>query len=457
METSRPSPPPAAPVPPPVQVVSAPAARRRSRARRSRTPRRRRAGGRRAAPAAGHRALLAVTAATLIGAADAVTISLDALADPIAPAGPGGAALAADAPAIALGLSGLDAQADLGHRPGRAGRRRPADAPGAARAERRQPHRHRRLTSHRRSRARRRRPRRGPDEPPEQATDPESGAADLDPRRRSDPADARGPPLRRLSLNRPLHPSTSAGTEPQPTLLSSGLRRPASASGTNGGISSGTATRGAKASAAGAPAAAVTAADPGPPGDPQLADAPPGTAAPSASAPAGSRRRHDRRRDRRPPHPVRRGDARSTPAPALPAATPRRARARARAAARRRHAQQRRRRVRRRRARPARRDRGRGRPADRRLRDAAPTLEATSADRLSERSRAGSWSARGPPAGSVLITAALGGVLSAGDATLTFAPGALPADAYVSITPVAGVVRPQRLRRGHRRADHHLR
>ena len=68
-------------------------------------------------------ALLAVTAGTLISASDAVTISLDALADPIAPAGPGGVALADDAPAIALGLSGLDAQAGLGHRRRRAGRR----------------------------------------------------------------------------------------------------------------------------------------------------------------------------------------------------------------------------------------------------------------------------------------------------------------------------------------------
>ena len=40
----------------------------------------------------------------------------------------------------------------------------------------------------------------------------------------------------------------------------------------------------------------------------------------------------------------------------------------------------------------------------------------------------------------MLITAALGGTLTAGDATLTFAPGSLPADAYVSITPVAGIV-----------------
>ena len=43
------------------------------------------------------------------------------------------------------------------------------------------------------------------------------------------------------------------------------------------------------------------------------------------------------------------------------------------------------------------------------------------------------WSARGPPAGSVLIIASQGGTVSSGDATLTFAPGSLPADAYVRI------------------------
>ncbi|HEU0318815.1 MAG TPA: hypothetical protein VFR49_15880, partial [Solirubrobacteraceae bacterium] len=49
------------------------------------------------------------------------------------------------------------------------------------------------------------------------------------------------------------------------------------------------------------------------------------------------------------------------------------------------------------------------------------------------------WSARGPPAGAVLISAATGGTVTAGGATLTFAPGALPADAYVTIDEVAGV------------------
>ncbi len=39
----------------------------------------------------------------------------------------------------------------------------------------------------------------------------------------------------------------------------------------------------------------------------------------------------------------------------------------------------------------------------------------------------------------MLISAAHGGVISVGDATLTFAPGALPADAYVSITADGGV------------------
>ncbi|MEA2197211.1 MAG: mucin9, partial [Solirubrobacteraceae bacterium] len=44
-------------------------------------------------------------------------------------------------------------------------------------------------------------------------------------------------------------------------------------------------------------------------------------------------------------------------------------------------------------------------------------------------------SGRGPPTGSVLIHAAEGGTVTSGDATLTFAPGSLPSDAYVSITP----------------------
>ena len=71
-----------------------------------------------------------------------------------------------------------------------------------------------------------------------------------------------------------------------------------------------------------------------------------------------------------------------------------------------------------------------------------------------------------PPAGAVLVSAALGGRLTPGAATLTFAPGALPA------RRLGGHHRPQRrgprpadhlgglrpacLRRGHRRGDHHL-
>ncbi|MEA2272895.1 MAG: hypothetical protein QOI98_1603, partial [Solirubrobacteraceae bacterium] len=48
----------------------------------------------------------------------------------------------------------------------------------------------------------------------------------------------------------------------------------------------------------------------------------------------------------------------------------------------------------------------------------------------------GSASARGPPpAGSVLITAAQGGTVTVGAATLTFAPGALARDAYVLMRP----------------------
>ena len=43
-----------------------------------------------------------------------------------------------------------------------------------------------------------------------------------------------------------------------------------------------------------------------------------------------------------------------------------------------------------------------------------------------------------PPAGAILISAATGGTLSLGTATLTFAPGALSADAWVSITARAG-------------------
>ena len=51
----------------------------------------------------------------------------------------------------------------------------------------------------------------------------------------------------------------------------------------------------------------------------------------------------------------------------------------------------------------------------------------------------GTLGARGPPNtyGPVLIQAATGGSVSAGDATLTFAPGSLPHDAYVSVTVTA--------------------
>ena len=57
-------------------------------------------------------------------------------------------------------------------------------------------------------------------------------------------------------------------------------------------------------------------------------------------------------------------------------------------------------------------------------------------------STSGTLGARGPPAtyGPVLISAASGGSLSAGAATLTFAPGSLPGDAYVSVTVTAAQV-----------------
>jgi hypothetical protein len=45
-------------------------------------------------------------------------------------------------------------------------------------------------------------------------------------------------------------------------------------------------------------------------------------------------------------------------------------------------------------------------------------------------------SARGPPAGAVLIHAARGGEVRVDDATVSFAPGALTSDAFVRITPV---------------------
>jgi len=46
-----------------------------------------------------------------------------------------------------------------------------------------------------------------------------------------------------------------------------------------------------------------------------------------------------------------------------------------------------------------------------------------------------------PPAGAALISAATGGTLSLGRATLTFAPGALAADAWVVISPRTSTVR----------------
>ena len=51
----------------------------------------------------------------------------------------------------------------------------------------------------------------------------------------------------------------------------------------------------------------------------------------------------------------------------------------------------------------------------------------------------GTLGARGPPYtyGPVLIVAATGGSINAGDATLTFAPGSLPHDAYVTVTVTA--------------------
>jgi hypothetical protein len=65
--------------------------------------------------------------------------------------------------------------------------------------------------------------------------------------------------------------------------------------------------------------------------------------------------------------------------------------------------------------------------------DGATTLTSTPAAPTSP--QAGSGGARAPPAGSVLITAAHGGTVTSGLATFSFAPGALPAAAYVSITP----------------------
>ena len=51
----------------------------------------------------------------------------------------------------------------------------------------------------------------------------------------------------------------------------------------------------------------------------------------------------------------------------------------------------------------------------------------------------GTLGARGPPStyGPVLIVAATGGSIIAGDATLTFAPGSLAHDAYVTVTVTA--------------------
>jgi hypothetical protein len=70
---------------------------------------------------------------------------------------------------------------------------------------------------------------------------------------------------------------------------------------------------------------------------------------------------------------------------------------------------------------------------------AAPAATRIVADLLSAASDPGA--ARGPPpAGSVLILAATGGTVSVGDAHLTFAPGALPSDAYVVMTPSSASV-----------------
>src|SRR5262249_19814400 len=69
----------------------------------------------------------------------------------------------------------------------------------------------------------------------------------------------------------------------------------------------------------------------------------------------------------------------------------------------------------------------------------ASSAASISADQASPDPSAQPWSARGPPPGAVLIAASTRGVVAAGDATLTLAPGFLTGDAYVRITPVDGV------------------
>ncbi|MCW3066114.1 MAG: hypothetical protein JWN32_3286, partial [Solirubrobacterales bacterium] len=68
---------------------------------------------------------------------------------------------------------------------------------------------------------------------------------------------------------------------------------------------------------------------------------------------------------------------------------------------------------------------------------AGDLLAPTSSDQISTEPSVLTAGRGPPPAGSVLILAARGGTVSAGAATLTFAPGSLPSDAYVLITPVA--------------------
>ena len=58
--------------------------------------------------------------------------------------------------------------------------------------------------------------------------------------------------------------------------------------------------------------------------------------------------------------------------------------------------------------------------------DSGMSVPAISADQASLDPSSQPWSARGPPAGSVLITAAAGGTATLGAARVTFAPGALP-------------------------------
>ncbi|MDA8436815.1 MAG: FG-GAP-like repeat-containing protein, partial [Actinomycetales bacterium] len=62
------------------------------------------------------------------------------------------------------------------------------------------------------------------------------------------------------------------------------------------------------------------------------------------------------------------------------------------------------------------------------------TTPTASARVLSDAAAPAQLPAFAPPAGSVLVSAALGGTVTVGAATLTFAPGALPADAWVHVT-----------------------